>query len=318
MRAVMLDRLPLDQGDLDFTPLRAELDELVCHDRSAPDEVAARLTGFDVAMVNKVVLDRAALTAADRLQLVMVMATGTNNVDLETCRELGIAVCNARGYSTHSVTQQVVAFMTGLATRWHAYDTAVREGRWQQAGTFSLLDYPIVELAGRRLGIIGYGDLGQSVAGVARALGMELLIAERPGHTGPPREGRLPVAEVLAQADVLTLHCPLNEHTQGLINVETLTQMQPHAFVINTARGGLVESQALADALRAGTIAGAAVDVFSAEPPSQDHPLLAPDVPNLIMTPHNGWGSVEARRRLIEQLVENLHGFCTGSPVREV
>lgn len=317
MRAVMLDRLPLDQGDLDFAPLRAELDELVCHDTSAPEAIPGRLAGFEVVLANKAVLTRAALAGADRLQLVVVMATGTNNVDLEACRELGIRVCNARGYATPAVTQHVLALMTALATCWRDYDGAVRAGDWQRAGTFCLLDYPIAELAGRRLGIVGYGDLGQSVARVAAALGMEVLVAERPGAAAP-RAGRLAVDEVLARSDVLTLHCPLTEDTAALIDAAALRRMPAHGLLVNTARGGLVDEAALADALRTGEIGGAGVDVFSAEPPPDTHPLMAPDIPNLIRTPHSAWGSLEARRRLITQLAENMQGFRTGQPVRLV
>lgn len=319
MRGVMLDRLPLDQGDLDFAPLRAELDELVCHNGTAPDEVAARLAGLEVVLVNKVVLTRDILAAADRLQLVLVMATGTNNIDVEACRELGIVVCNARGYATPAVTQHVIALMTALATRWHDYDSAVRAGHWADAGTFCLLDYPIAELAGRRLGIVGYGELGRSVSRVAEALGMAILIAERPGVTGAAvRAGRLPLDAVIAQSDVLTLHCPLTEATHGLIDAQALARMPTHGLLINTARGGLVDDSALADALRAGTIGGAAVDVFMPEPPPDTHPLMVSDIPSLIRTPHSAWGSVEARRRLVGQLAENLHGFRVGRPVRRV
>lgn len=317
MRAVMLDRLPLDQGDLDFAPLRAELDELVCHDGSAPETIPGRLAGFEVALVNKVVLTRDALAAADRLRLVVVMATGTNNVDLDACRELGISVCNACGYATPAVTQHVLALMTALATRWHDYDAAVSAGDWKRAGTFCLLDYPIAELAGRRLGIIGYGELGQSVGRVGQALGMELLLAERPGSTAA-RAGRVALDDVLAQADVLTLHCPLTNDTRALIDAGALARMPRHALLINTARGGLVDEAALAQALRNSEIGGAAVDVFSAEPPSDEHPLMASDIPNLIRTPHSAWGSLEARRRLVGQLAENLHGFRTGHPLRMV
>lgn len=317
MRAVMLDRLPLDQGDLDFAPLRAELDELVCHDTSAPEAIPGRLAGFEVVLVNKAVLSRAALAGADRLQLVVVMATGTNNVDLEACRDLGILVCNARGYATPAVTQHVLALMTALATCWRDYDSAVRAGDWQRAGTFCLLDYPIAELAGRRLGIVGYGDLGQSVGRVAQALGMKVLVAERPG-SATVRTGRVALDEVLAGADVLTLHCPFTEDTAALIDAATLRRMPAHGLLINTARGGLVDEAALADALRTGEIGGAGVDVFSAEPPPDTHPLMAPDIPNLIRTPHSAWGSLEARRRLIAQLAENLQGFQTGQPTRLV
>lgn len=316
MRGVMLDRLPLDQGDLDFGPLRAELDQLVCHDRTTQAELGQRLAGFEVALVNKVVLNREQLAGAAALRLVLVMATGTNNVDLEACRELGITVCNARGYATPAVTQHVFALMTALATRWPDYDRAVRLGAWRRAGSFCLLDYPIQELAGRRLGIVGYGELGQSVARVAAALGMQVLVAERVGAA--PRAGRLAFDQVVAQADVLSLHCPLDASTRALIDAEVLARMPAHAWLINTARGGLVDEPALAAALRGGVIAGAALDVFSAEPPAAEHPLMQADIPNLVVTPHCAWGSREARRRLLGQLLENLRCFAAGRALRVV
>ncbi|MEQ8800102.1 MAG: 2-hydroxyacid dehydrogenase [Phycisphaerales bacterium] len=316
LQAVMLDRLPLDRGDLDFAPIRAAVDQLVCHDATAPGEIADRLAGFDVVLVNKVQLDRAALAAADRLKLVLVMATGTNNVDTDACRDLGISVCNCRGYATPAVIQHVTALLTALASRWHDYDAAIRRGDWQP-GTFCLLDYPIAELAGRRLGIVGHGELGGGVARVAEALGMTVLVAERPGARDI-RPGRLSFDAVLAQADALTLHCPLTQTTRHLIDADALAAMPDHALLINTARGGLVDEAALADALRAGEIGGAGIDVFSREPPPADHPLLADNIPNLIITPHSAWGSLEARRRLVAQLAENLLAFRDGAPIRLV
>lgn len=313
----MLDRLPLDRGDLDFAPIRATVDQLVCHDATAPGEIADRLAGFDVVLVNKVQLDRAALAAADRLKLVVVMATGTNNVDIDACRDLGISVCNCRGYATPAVVQHVTALLTALATRWHDYDAAIRRGDWQRSGTFCLLDYPIAELAGRRLGIVGHGELGRGVARVAEALGMTVLVAERHG-AADIRPRRLSFDAVLAQADALTLHCPLTEATRHLIDADALAAMPEHALLINTARGGLVDEAALAHALRAGEIGGAAIDVFSREPPPADHPLLAENIPNLIITPHSAWGSLEARRRLVAQLAENLLAFRDGAPIRLV
>lgn len=315
--AAMLDRLPLDRGDLDFAPIRAEVDHLACHDATAPTEVTERLAGVDVVLINKVPLDREALAEADRLKLVAVMATGTNNIDLDACRELGIAVCNCRGYATPAVVQHVTALLTALATRWHDYDAAIRRGDWRRSGTFCLLDYPIAELAGRRLGIVGHGELGRGVARVAEALGMEVLVAERPG-AGDIRPGRLSFEAVLAQADALTLHCPLTEATRDLIDADALARMPRHALLINTARGGLVDEAALAEALRAEGIGGAGIDVFSTEPPPVDHPLLADHIPNLILTPHSAWGSLEARRRLVSQLAENLRAFRIGTPIRLV
>lgn len=311
----MLDRLPLDQGDLDFSPLTSTLDELVCHDATAPDALDERLSGFEVAFTNKVVLGRQALSAADRLRLVCVMATGTDNVDLQAAAELGIAVSNCRGYATPAVTQHVFALITALATRWHDYQAAVRAGHWQRAGTFCLLDYPIRELSGATLGIVGYGDLGRAVAALGESFGMQVLISARPGERDG-RSRRIPFAQLLPQVDVLSLHCPLTPATERLIDAAALAQMKPDAVLVNTARGGLVDSAALADALRAGRIGGAGIDVLDREPPGADHPLLAPDLPNLIVTPHSAWGSRQARQRLVAQLAENLRGFAQDRAVR--
>lgn len=316
---VMLDRLPLDQGDLDFAALAAELDGLVYHDATMARDAPARIGGHAVAFTNKVVLDGMTLSAAAGrgLRAVMVMATGTDNVDVAAARELGIAVANCRGYATPAVTQHVVALMTALATGLRHYDAAARGGDWTATETFCLLDHPIHELAGGTLGIVGYGALGQAVANVATALGMTVLVAERM-DAAQPRVGRTPLVEVLRRADVVSLHCPLTASTRHMIDAEALAAMPRHALLINTARGALVDEAALADALRRGEIAGAGVDVLTREPPATDHPLLASDIPNLIVTPHSAWGTRAARQRLVGQLAENVAAFRAGRQLRRV
>jgi glycerate dehydrogenase len=257
------------------------------------------------------------LTAARQLRLICVAATGTNNVDLEAAARLGITVCNCQGYSPPSVVQHVFALLLALFTRLPDYHKAVGLGRWQQAEQFCLLDYPIRELAGKTLGIVGYGELGKGVAQLAKAFAMQVLIAQRPG-TLEPEEGRIPLPALLPQVDVLTLHCPLTPDTQGLIGEWELALMRRDAVLINTARGGIVDETALAKALRRSALGGAGVDVLSEEPPVHGNPLLAGDIPNLIVTPHSAWGSHESRQRLVEQLVENVQGFVTGHPLRVV
>jgi len=204
----------------------------------------------------------------------------------------------------------------GLATRAFDYRDDVRAGRWQTATQFCLLDHPIVELSGRSLGIVGYGELGQAVGRLAEAFGMTVRIAQLPGR--PVREGAVPFAELLGQVDALSLHCPLTAETRGLIGARELAAMKPGAFLINTGRGGLVDEPALVEALRSGHLGGAGFDVLTAEPPRADHPLLATDVPRLIVTPHNAWGSREARQRIVAQLAENVSAFVAGSPIRVV
>lgn len=316
MHGVFLDRGSLDLGDLDLAPLLDALPALHCHPATAATETAARVRAAEIVISNKVVLDAAVLAAAPALKLICVAATGTNNVDLGAARARGITVCNCRGYGTPSVAQHTLTLMLALATRLPDYQRAVATGRWQQATQFCLLDFPIRELAGKTLGIIGQGELGGAVAQLAEALGMRVLRAARPGQ--PSAGGRVALAELLPQVDVLSLHCPLTAETRNLIGAAELALMKPDALLINTARGGLVDEAALAAALRAGRLGGAAFDVLTEEPPVHGNPLLAPDLPNLIVTPHNAWGSRESRQRMVGQLAENIRAFVAGRPVRVV
>ncbi|HHW77208.1 MAG TPA: 2-hydroxyacid dehydrogenase [Xanthomonadaceae bacterium] len=317
MLGVFLDRDSLDRGDLDFASLDRILPDLRYYPATAPEQVAARIAQAEVVISNKVMLDAAALRQAGRLRLICVAATGVNNVDLAAAAARGITVCNCRGYGTPAVVQHVFALLLALCTRWPEYRQAVRDGRWQRASQFCLLDFPIRELAGKTLGIVGYGELGRGVARVAEAFGMRVLLAQRPG-TVEPEEGRLPLPILLPQIDVLSLHCPLTPDTRGLIGPWELALMRRDAILINTARGGLVDEAVLADALRQGALGGAGVDVLSLEPPVTGNPLLAPDIPNLIVTPHCAWGSRESRQRLVEQLAENIQGWRDGAPPRLV
>nr|MBF0681518.1 2-hydroxyacid dehydrogenase [Pseudomonas sp.] len=315
-RAVFLDLAPLDQGDLDLTPLEAVFDDLVCHTHTDDDQIIERLQGAQVAIVNKVALDDAVFAACPDLQLILVAATGLNNIDLAAARQRGISVCNCQAYGTATVAQHTLMLLLALATRLPDYQGAVARGRWQESGQFCLLDFPIVELAGKTLGVLGHGELGSAVARLAEAFGMKVLVGNLPGR--PPRSDRLELTELLPQVDALTLHCPLTEQTRNLIGQRELQLMKPSAFLLNTARGGLVDEQALADVLRQGHLGGAATDVLTSEPPSADNPLLAADVPRLIVTPHSAWGSREARQRIVAQLSENAGAFLAGEPRRLV
>jgi glycerate dehydrogenase len=317
MLGVFLDRDSLDLGDLDFSRLEELLPEMRYYPATAPHQTGDRIREATVVISNKVVLNDAALARAPGLRLICVAATGTNNIDLEAAAGRGITVCNAQGYGTPSVVQHVYTLMLNLFTRFTDYHQAVTEGRWQRADQFCLLDYPIRELAGKTLGIIGYGELGHAVAALAKAFGMQVLVAQRPG-TVEIEDHRIPLPALLPRVDVLSIHCPLTPATKGLIGEWELALMRRDAILINTARGGIVDEHALAQALRRGALGGAGVDVLTEEPPAHGNPLLDPGIPNLIVTPHCAWGSLESRQRLIDQLGENIQRFFEGQPVRVV
>ncbi len=270
-RAVFLDYPSLDLGDLDFSELRNSFSELQLLADTTPQNVVERLHGAQVVISNKIVLDAETMAASPELKLILVSATGTNNVDLAAARAHGITVCNCQGYGTPSVAQHTIMLLLNLATRLQDYQRDVAAGKWQHAKQFCLLDHPIVELEGKTLGLLGHGELGGAVARLADAFGMRVLLGAIPGR--PARADRVPLDELLAQVDALTLHCPLNEHTRNLIGARELALLKPGAFIVNTARGGLIDEQALADALRDGHLGGAATDVLSVEPPVNGNPL---------------------------------------------
>ncbi len=310
MPAVFLDTDSLDRGDLDRSSLERSAEDWVFHGHTQPRDVPARIAEAEVVVSNKVPLTAETLSGARRLRLICIAATGTNNVNLEAARERGIAVTNVVRYATPAVVQHVFALLLALTVRLPEYREAVRSGRWSESLHFCLLDFPVRELAGRTLGIIGMSELGSHVARVAEAFGLEIRAAQLPGRPGGA--GRIPFRELLPQVDVLSLHCPLTPETRGLIEAEELSRMRQDAVLINTARGGIVDETALARSLRAGEIGGAGVDVLSQEPPPPDHPLLAPSIPNLIVTPHSAWTTQEARQRMVEELAANIRAFQAG------
>jgi glycerate dehydrogenase len=282
----------------------------VLHGQTSHGEVAARIAGFEVVLANKCRLDRAAIAGNPRLRLIALTATGVDNVDTAAAREAGVAVCNLRDYCTPSVVQHVFAMLLALTHRLADYQALVRAGRWQQANQFSVFDHPIRELEGRVMGIVGYGALGRAVARVAEAFGMQVQLANRPG--GPATDGRHDLDDMLPRLDVLSLHCPLTDATRGLVSVARLARMKPDAVLINTARGALVDTRALAEALRNGRLGGAGIDVLEQEPPPADHPLLDPAIPNLIVTPHVAWAARESRQRCLDELALNVESFLAG------
>lgn len=315
-KAVFLDTRTLDRGDLDRGGLMETPFDWQFHDHTAPAQCAERIQGARVVVSNKAVLDRDLIAGNPELRLICVAATGTNNVDLVAAAEHGVAVTNVTGYGTATVAQHTFCLILALTTRLLEYQTAVRRGDWQRSDLFCLMDYPIRELAGKTLGIVGYGTLGKGVAHIAEAFGMRVLLAQRPG--GMPQPGRVPLPELLPQVDVLSLHCPLTPQTENLIGSAELALMRADALLINTARGGIVEETALADALRQGRLGGAGVDVLTREPPGDDHPLLQPDIPNLIVTPHNAWASREARQRLLNGVTANIRDYLAGGRANRV
>ncbi|CAB1274940.1 2-hydroxyacid dehydrogenase [Candidatus Nitrosacidococcus tergens] len=313
MIGVFLDQATVHPEDIDFSPLENVLSQWSYYPITASDkEVIDRIKHADVVITNKVVLTDFILSQAKHLKLICIAATGTNNIALETAYNLGIPVCNVPNYCTASVTEHVFTLILALTKRLNPLIQAVVHGAWQKSPHFTLLDFPCRELKGKTLGIIGYGELGKSVARVAQAFGMNILIAQR--ANSPVQRDRIPLKNLLPQVDILSLHCPLTPDTQGLINKETLGLMRSNALLINTARGGIVDEAALVHALRNGKLGGAGIDVLSQEPPKDNHPLLAPDIPNLILTPHVAWNSREARQNLIYQVADNIQNFLMRAP----
>ncbi len=297
-------------GGLDLAPLEAVVDELEVHAATPDDKVAKRIAGKDIVFCNKNVLD-AKLLSGSCVRFIGLTATGTDNVDIDYAQANGIAVANIRAYCTNSLVEHVFGVLLMLTHSLDNYDASVRRGEWQKAADPFLLVHPVRELAAMTLGIVGYGELGQGAAKLARAFGMQVLVSARPG-SGTVPDGRVAFEDVLEQADAITLHCPLNDDTRNLIGAAELGRMKPTAFLVNTARGGLVDSAALAEALRNGSIAGAAVDVLPAEPPVDGDPLLDYAGSNLIITPHIAWASNEARQNAIDELAANAAAFRRG------
>lgn len=312
-RIVFLDRETLsDSVELPQVPFKHELQ---VYGRTAPDQVAERIADADIVISNKVALRREHLQAAPNVKMIALAATGSDNIDLDAARERGIVVSNIRDYAVRSVPEHVFALIFALRRNICAYRQSVKEGRWQEAQQFCYFDYPIRDLAGSTLGLIGSGSLGQAVATMGRALGMKVIFAQRRGQTIVSNaDDRLPFEQVLEQADVLSLHCPLTAETQNMLGMAEFERMAPRRpLLINTARGGLIDNQALEHALRQGWLGGAGIDVCTPEPPPADHILMRLlDLPNYILTPHIGWASQEAMQALANQLIENIVAFHRG------
>ncbi len=309
MYGVFLDQSTLKPQDLDLSPLQRSLDTFSAYDHTSIENVLEHIGTAEVVITNKVVINRNTMLACQNLKLICVSATGTDNIDLDAARDLGICVKNVTGYATPSVVQHTFALLLALTTRWPQYHRDVKQGHWSRSPFFCLLDYPASELAGKQLGIIGYGELGQGVARIAEAFDMQVAVCESLRSDGIQKSGRIPFEQLIAESDVITLHCPLSVETRHLINAHVFKAMKPSAFLINVSRGDIVNEPDLLAALERGEIAGAALDVLKEEPPSLNHSLTTASHPNLIITPHSAWVTKECRQRLVKAVAKNIKQF---------
>jgi glycerate dehydrogenase len=316
MNAVILDCDSLGPHDLNMQALYDLPLNWRVYGATSPEQVVERIADADIVVTNKVPLTALTLSRAPKLKLITLTATGTNVVDLAAAQARDMVVCNAVKYCTGSVVQHTWALILALSTRLNYCQQTASDGTWGKSPFFCLLDYPVQELAGKVLGIIGAGELGRGVAAVAEAFGMRVIYAALPGRDYGA-DDRVEFEAFLAMADVVSVHCPLTPNTVDLIDADELTKMKPTAILVNTARGGIVNEMALKDALLANTIAGAAVDVLTTEPPREGNVLLDSAIPNLIVTPHCAWAARESRQRVVEQMAENIRDFLAAkTPAR--
>lgn len=314
MKITILDRNTITAGDISFAPIEA-VGEVICFDTLHESEVANAIGDSDAVIVNKAKITDEIMKKCKNLRFVGLFATGYNNIDTKAAAKRGIVVCNVPGYSTNSVAQHTFALILHFACRADDYAASVAQGDWANAKTFSYLSFPASELYGKTLGIFGFGTIGKAVAGIALAFGMKVIaVVRHPAeHEGVEFVSK---DELFTRSDYLTLHCPLTDETRHLVNRETLTKMKPSAVIINTARGGVIEEEALTEALNAGKLRGAGIDVLDEEPMRPNHPYLT--AKNCYITPHVAWASIEARTRLIDLVAKNLEAFQKGSPINKV
>lgn len=316
MHIVDLDAHALNPGDLDWTPIR-ELGELTVWPRTAPEDIIGRAGMADALLINKIRMTRQLMEQLPHLRYIGELATGTDNIDLEAASQLGITVTNIPAYSTASVAQHVFALLLAAASRAEHYAEATRVGEWSRCADFCYWDTPLLELAGRTIGIIGLGNIGRQVARIAHAFGMNVVATtSKAAGELPDYVCKTPMDELLAVSDVVTLHCPLTADNRRLICDASLTLMRPSAILINTARGGLVDEESVARALHDGRLRAYCADVLTQEPPKDGSPLLAE--PNAYITPHLAWATLEARTRLLHIAADNLRAFQQGRPVNQV
>lgn len=309
-RIVLLDAGTLDYGDLPLTPFRS-LGLFKAYESTRPEQIAQRIRGAEQVIVNKCKLSGSVIREAGSLKAIHVAATGVNNIDLEAAREAGIRVTNVAGYSTESVVQLTFAFLLALAVNLLKYDKALHLGGWSRSKFFMWPRFPVTEIHGKKLGIIGHGTIGRRVGEVGKSFGLKVLTARIPGRKYTGQEtGRVSLLKLLQEADYVSIHAPLTALTRDLIGEKELRTMKPSACLINMARGGIVNEKALLKALKNKWIAGAATDVLEHEPPKADERLLKH--PNLLAMPHMGWASLESRRRLVTEILENIKAFQSG------
>ena len=316
MKIVILDAYAINPGDLAWDALD-KFGEVAVYDRTAPDEVVERCKGAEIVLSNKVPLDANTIASLPDCKYIGVLATGFNLIDLDSATRNGIVVCNIPSYSTDSVAQNTFALLLALTNHAEDYDRRIHtEDRWTKCKDFCYLDYPLVELAGKSIGIVGYGHIGRMVGSIARAFGMRVMVYSSRPQQELPEVVKVDMDTLFKESDVISLHCPLTPETTKMINAEKISLMKPAAVILNTARGGLIDEDALAEALNRGRIAGAGLDVLSTEPPLPSNPLL--HAKNCIITPHISWAAYEARKRLIEIAVANIEAFVAGSPINRV
>lgn len=316
MKIVVLDGYAANPGDLSWEELE-KLGSLTVYDRTAPDEVAQRAADADIVLTNKVAFNADTLRSLPNLKYIGVLATGYNIIDVETARNLGIAVTNIPAYSTDSVAQMVFAHILNITGRVGYYALENRLGRWSDNPDFCYWDTRLTELAGKTIGIVGLGNTGSATARIALAFGMKVkAFTSKQQSELPEGMEKASLDEIFAESDIVSLHCPLTEDTRNIVNADSLRCMKPTAILINTGRGPLVDEQALADALNSGVIYAAGVDVLSTEPPKNDNPLLSAH--NCYVTPHIAWATREARERLMQIAVGNVAAFISGNPVNLV
>lgn len=312
MKAVLLDADTLgnwqgnsiDAGFVDLSPLSELFSEFKIYSLTLPEERLERCIDADVIITNKIILDRELLEQLPNLKIIQLTATGMNNVDLEACKALNVKCLNVADYSTYSVAQLTLSFILNAANRTLEHHLLTKSGAWQESPIFTLTNFPTSELLGKKLLIIGYGNIGQKVEQLASAFGMEVMVANIPGR--PLRENQVPLLEALPDADFVSLHCPLSDETHQLVNNDFLQKMKPTGYLINTARGPIINEHDLAKALQNNVISGAALDVLTQEPPEKNNPLLTSNLSNLIVTPHIAWASQEAKERLIAIIAKQL------------
>lgn len=314
MKIVSVDLCTLSAGDINFSSLES-LGEVTYYDALTPGGLISAAEGADALLVNKAQVDEKLVAACPNLKYVGTYATGYNNIDLAACTSRGIAVCNVPGYSTHAVSQHVFALLLCMCGAIDKYSASVAKGDWKRAKTFSYMPWQTRELYGSTFGVYGYGNIGRAVARIAEAFGMKVIVCTRTKPADCPYE-LVTQDEIFARSDVLSLHCPLTEQTKGIVNARTLSLMKRTAILVNTARGGLVDEAALAEALNSERIAGACLDVIETEPMKKDCPLFG--AKHILITPHIAWVPRETRQRLVDAVAENLRRFIQGDPINVV